>query len=167
VLAGGKTVPQLKKIVSKEYQEQIDNLTLTLILKVMNANLAYIFGEVSNPSRYLMEGNETVSQVISRAGGVTDEAERSTVLVISRDKNRRPWGRLVNLENILRDGDISQDIVLNQYDIVYVPRSRIAKSNLWVEQYINKMIPSNLIGPYELGGATFSGSLIEQKPINQ
>lgn len=165
VLAGGKTLPELKKVLTEKYQEQVDNLTITLILKVMKANVAYIFGEVNKPDVYLMDKNLTVSQLVSRAGGVNDRAERSTVLVISRDKKRRPWGRLVDLEQIVYDGDVSQDVVLNQYDVVYVPRSKIARMNLFVEQYINNMIPPNLIGPYELGGQAFDGNLIEYSPI--
>ncbi len=165
VLGGGKTLPELKTVVQKKYKEQIDNLTVTMILKVMKANLAYVFGEVKNPNSYLMNKNLTVSQLISRAGGLQIAAERSTVLVISRDKKRRPVGRLVDLEKILRDGDISQDLVLNQYDVVYVPRTTISKRNLWIEQYINRMIPTSLIGAYELGGQAFGGTVINVPPL--
>ena len=164
ILAGGITLPELKKVVQEKYQEQIDNLTVTIILKVMKANLAYIMGEVEKPDGYLMQRNLTVSQLLSRAGGVLDTAEKSTILIISRDEKRRPVGRLLNLEKILYDGDISQDILLSQYSIVYVPKSKIARRNLWVDQYIQRMIPSNLIGPFEMGGSVVSGSLIELTP---
>ena len=165
VLAGGKPLPEVKEILTKQYQAQVDNLTITLILKVMKANLVYIMGEVNSPNSYLIDGSITVSQLVARAGGIKDTAEKSTVLVISRDKKRRPWGRLVNLEKVLYDGDLSQDLVLQQYDIVYVPKSAIARRNLFVQQYIQNMIPSNLIGPYDVGGVLFDGSLINTKPI--
>jgi len=32
---------------------------------------------------------------------IEDTAEKSTILVISRNKERKPWGRLVNLEKVL------------------------------------------------------------------
>ena len=165
VLAGGKTLPQLKKILTELYQKQIDNLTITLILKVMNANRVYVLGEVAKPNYYIMNGPMTVTQVLAMAGGVLNTANKSTILVISRDKNRRPWGRLINLKKILYDGDLSMDIVLHQYDIVFVPKSAIARRDLFVEQYINKMIPSALIGPYDIGGTLFNGSLINTQPI--
>ena len=165
VLAGGKTLPEVKEIVSKQYQAQIDNLTITLILKVMKANLVYIMGEVLRPNSYLIDGSITVSQLVSRAGGAKDTAEKTTILVISRDKKRRPWGRLVDLEKVLYRGDLSQDLVLQQYDIVYVPKSTIARRNLFVQQYIQNMIPSNLIGPYDLGGKLFDSSIIDTEPI--
>ncbi len=152
IMAKGKTMPELKEIATKEYTKIIDNLTVSLILKVMKANVVYINGEVAKPDYYLMEGPSTVSQILSRAGGALNTAELSTVLVISRDKDRRPWGRLVDLKEVIHEGNLSKDITLQQYDVVYVPKSGIARANLFVEQYINNMIPSNLIAPYELGG---------------
>lgn len=56
---------------------------------------------------------------------------------------------------------MSHDIVLNQYDIVFVPKSSIARRNLWVQQYIENMIPRSLIGSYDLGGQAFGGTLID------
>lgn len=162
VLAGGKTLPELKEILTKQYQAQVDNLTITLILKNMTANIAYIMGEIANPGKYLIQGTNNVAQLLARAGGAKDTAEKSTILVISRDKKRRPWGRLVNLEKVLYDGDTSQDLILNQYDVVYVPKSKIARRNLFVEQYINGLIPEQLIGSYSLGGSVFGGTLIDQ-----
>lgn len=159
IMAKGKTMPELKEITIKEYSRLIDNLTVSLILKVMKANVVYINGEVAKPDYYLMEGPSTVSQILSRAGGALDTAELSTVLVISRDKDRRPWGRLLDLKEVIYEGNISRDITLQQYDVVYIPKSGIARANLFVEQYINKMIPNNLLDPYELGG------WVIQKPI--
>jgi len=166
VLAGGKTLPELKKILTQQYQAQVDNLTITLVLQEMKANLVYIMGEVQKPDKYLIDGTTSIAQLIARAGGFRDTAEKSTILVISRDKKRRPWGRLVDMEKVLYRGDMSQDIILHQYDVVHVPKSAIARANLFIKQYINDMIPNNLIGPYELGGPIFDGPLINVKPIN-
>ncbi|MDY7032762.1 MAG: polysaccharide biosynthesis/export family protein [Thermodesulfobacteriota bacterium] len=160
ILARGRTLPELRKIVTEEYRKLIDNLTVSLILKVMKANLVYVMGEVRQPNYYLMEGPHSVSQIIARAGGVLDSAEKRTVLVISRDKDRKPWGRLVNLKKILHSGDISQDILLQQYDIVYVPKTSIARRNLFVEQYINRMVPDFFSADYFIGG-----TLVDHEPI--
>ncbi|MCD4675482.1 MAG: polysaccharide biosynthesis/export family protein [Desulfobacula sp.] len=165
IMAKGKTMPELGELATREYAKLIDNLTISLILKVMKANLVYIMGQVEKPDYYLMEGPHTVSQILSRAGGALDTAKLNTVLVISRDKERRPWGRLLDLEKVLSEGNISEDIVLQQYDVVFVPKSKIARMNLFVEQYINRMIPSNLLGPYDLGGRLIDGSVIEHKPL--
>jgi protein involved in polysaccharide export with SLBB domain len=152
IMARGRTVPELKALATEEYKKLIDNLTVSLILKVMKANLVYVMGEVASPNSYIMEGPQSVSQILARAGGVMNTADRSTILVISRDENRRPWGRLVNLKEILYDGNISQDIILQQYDVVYVPKTAIARRNLFFEQYIDNMIPEAFSANYVIGG---------------
>lgn len=165
ILAKGKTMPELKDVATQQYAQLIDNLTVTLILKVMKANLVYIMGEVQKPNYYLMEHPHTVSQIVSRAGGVLDTAETDTILVISRNEQRKPWARLLNLSEVISEGNLAKDIVLNQYDIVYVPKSRIARRNLFVDQYIQRMIPSNLLDPYQLGGSLIEGNVIEHNPL--
>ena len=165
IMAKGKTMPELKKLATQEYSKLIDNLTVSLILKVMKANLVYVMGEVAKPNYYLMEGPHTVTQILSRAGGVLNTGEKSTILVISRNEDRKPWGRLLNLNKVISEGNISEDLVLQQYDVVYVPKSTIARMNLFVEQYINKMIPSNLLEPYNIGGSLIRGNVIEHDPL--
>lgn len=160
IMARGKTLPELKQAITVEYDKIIDNLTLSIVLWEMNANLVYVSGEVGKPDYYLMEGPNTVSQIIARAGGILNTGEKNTVLVISRDKLRRPWGRLVDLTKIYSTGDISQDLVLQQYDVVYVPKTSIARRNLFVDQYISRMVPSFFTAGYNVGGV-----LVDHAPI--
>lgn len=160
IKAEAMTLPKLRKIASEEYSKLIDNLTVSLILKIMKANLVYVFGEVENPNVYLMQGRTTVTQILATAGGVLDTAQKRTILVVSRDKERRPWGRLVNLEKIIQEGNISRDITLNQYDIIYVPKSAIARADLWVDQHINQIVPEFISADYNLGG-----KFIEHDPV--
>lgn len=152
VMARGKTLPELKRAITAEYDKIIDNLTLSIVLWEMKANLVYITGEVAKPDYYLMEGPNTVSQIVARAGGFLDTSEKKSVLVISRDEQRRPWGRLVDMEKVFSSGDISQDVVLHQYDVVYVPKSSIARRDLFVEQYISRLLPSFFTAGYNVGG---------------
>lgn len=141
IKASGRSVPQLKKVATVEYSKLIDNLTISLILKVMKANLVYVMGEVQNPNYYLMEGPTTVTQILARSGGVLNTAEKETVLIVTRDKKRRPVGKIVNLKEIIEKGNIGYDVLLNQYDVVYVPKTRIARADVFVDQYINQIVP--------------------------
>jgi hypothetical protein len=40
--------------------------------------------------------------------------------------------------------DLTQDLPLQAYDVVVVPRSGIANLGRWVDQYIRRVIPFNL-----------------------
>jgi hypothetical protein len=45
------------------------------------------------------------------------------------------------LKEFRQNKDITQDILLMPFDIVYVPRSKIANIDLFVDLYIRRMIP--------------------------
>ena len=47
----------------------------------------------------------------------------------------------VNLQAFMENTDPTQDPVLEPYDVVFVPRSRIADVNLLVAQYLRENIP--------------------------
>ena len=95
--------------------------------------------EVGKPHKFDLHkiGSDlTVSQSIAMAGGLKDTARRHEVRVIRRNTENKPFVIPVNLDKIWNGTDVSQDIVLQPYDIVYVPKSTIANVNVWVQQYI-------------------------------
>ena len=86
-------------------------------------------------------GYMTVLQAISQAGGVKDTARITEVIVIRRGADNKPLVIPVNVKKAIDGADMSQDIILRPFDIVYVPKSAIANVNVWVDQYIRKNIP--------------------------
>lgn len=141
IKAVGMTVPQLKQVVTRKYQEKIENVAISLMLEKANSNLAYVLGEVRRPDFYRMDTPTSVSQILSRAGIIFETAELTTILVISRSQDNRPVGRLFNFEEVLAQANIGNDFLLKQYDVVYVPKTKITKVNVFVEQYINRIVP--------------------------
>ena len=160
MVAAGKTIPALRREVQEEYSKLIDHITVDLILKVMNANLVYVTGQVEEPNVYLMKGPTTVLQLMSMAGGVLPTGDSSTIMVITRDEEKKPLARLLNLQEVISEGKIHQDILLQQYDVVYVPKTTIARRNLFIAQYINGMIPDFFNANYNIGG-----TLVNHEPL--
>lgn len=142
VYAKGLTLPQLRAQVTKEYSRIINNLKITLILKILKNNVIYVLGEVKNPNIYLMDRPTSVMQALSMAGGLLDTAKKETVLVVRLNKDRNPEAKLVNIKKIIAEGNIANDLLLQQYDIVYVPKTEIAQADLWVSQHLTQLIPS-------------------------
>ncbi len=140
-LIAGLSVSQVKDILEREYKKINGNISLSVFLEEMNSNVVYVMGEVKKPQMVLMESPTTVTQVVAKAEGFSDAANLNTVLIISRNKNGNPVGRLIDLERVIEAGNIGQDILLRQYDVVYIPKSTIAKADLFVEQFINGLIP--------------------------
>ena len=99
-------------------------------LENTNSNLVYVNGEVRKPDSYQLVQPTTVTQILSQAGIIWENAKLSSVLVISRSPDGRPMGRLVNLSKVVGEGNIGHDVMLKRFDIVYVPRNAITNANL-------------------------------------
>ncbi|MCT7975693.1 SLBB domain-containing protein [Laspinema olomoucense] len=89
-------------------------------------NIAVV-GEVSRPGSYTVTrmdetgGLLTVTRALETAGGVTQSAQLGEIQVL-RQPQAGPARRIpVNLWALLREGDLSQDIILQQGDTIYVP----------------------------------------------
>ena len=75
------------------------------------------------------------------AGGFTDRALREQVILIRRAADGTFKGHSVDMEVVIHGKQPGNDVILEPYDVVFVPRSKIANMNLWIEQYIRNMLP--------------------------
>ena len=60
--------------------------------------------------------------------------------MLIRHKDGKRYGAALDFSEALK-GKEGKPIYLEPYDIVYVPRTTITKVNLWIDQYLTKMIP--------------------------
>lgn len=61
-------------------------------------------------------------------------------MVIIRHKDGKRYGCALDFSDALK-GKETQPFYLEPQDIVYVPRNKISQVNLWIDQYINQIIP--------------------------
>lgn len=84
-----------------------------------------VVGEVTQPGPYQLEteggGRVTLVQALQKAGGITPSANLREVQL--RRQTRNGVGQLfdINLWELLQDGDLNQDLVLQQGDTIFVP----------------------------------------------
>ena len=84
----------------------------------------------------------TLMQALTLAGGVSNSANISQVLLLRNDANNELKVHQIDTDKILNNE--IPDVYLSRNDVVYVPRSPIADKNIWMDQYINNMIPDFL-----------------------
>jgi len=139
--AAGSTPEQLTDRLKREYSTQLKEPDIVVIVRAFAAQRVFVDGEVAKPGLVPLTGPTTVLQAISQAGGILYTGQATEVLVIRRGTDNRPLTMVVNLEKA-RDGtDLSQDIYMKPFDIVYVPKTAINTANLWIEQYLTRMVP--------------------------
>jgi len=141
VVAGGRTPAELTVILKDIYSRELKRPDVTVIVRSFGNQRVYVDGEVGKPGLVPLTGPTTVLQAIVQAGGFVYTGKTSDVMVIRRGSEGQPLAMMVNLAKVHDRTDLAQDIFLKPFDIVYVPKSAIANANLWIEQYLNRMVP--------------------------
>ena len=85
----------------------------------------FVLGEVVNPGVFILDNAKTAIEAVSRAGGFTEDANKSSVVLIRGDFDNPELARL-NLENFLLKGKGGENPALMAGDVVYVPQSFVA-----------------------------------------
>jgi protein involved in polysaccharide export with SLBB domain len=85
----------------------------------------------------------TSLMAVFAAGGFRDTGQSDQVVILRDSGAGRSKIHTLNAPAVLT-GSVP-DIVLEPYDVIFVPMSTIASVDLAVEQYIKRMLPFNLI----------------------
>ncbi|MFC1674562.1 polysaccharide biosynthesis/export family protein [Candidatus Omnitrophota bacterium] len=150
LVAAGSTLTRLDLELTERLKEYIKYPEVSVLIKKFGGLKVVILGEVNFPAAYSLPGRPTVLEAIALAGGFTDDAVLSSVIVIQGGL-REPKGVRVNLNRAIMRADMSQNLVLNAQDIVYVPKKFIANLNYFISQVISP-ISSGAQDTYTLQG---------------
>ena len=141
VRAGGRTPAELTALLKETYSRELKKPDVAVIVRSFSSQRVYVDGEVAKPGLIPLTGPTTVLQAISQAGGSLYTGNATDVMVIRRGPENQPLATMVNMKKVRNGTDLAQDIYLKPFDIVYVPKTAIADVNLWIEQYLNRMVP--------------------------
>ena len=97
----------------------------TFYVPTKDTKKVYVLGQVVNQKAIDIKGPYRLVDAIADAGGTTSRAVTKSVVVVRKGIGS-PKGILINLDQILKKADLSQNIELMPGDIIYVPRSFIA-----------------------------------------
>ena len=93
----------------------------------------YVLGEVNAQGVYSLRDAQDLVGAIALAGNITRLAtEENTLIVREYEPGKKPLVMMADLRAILRQGDLSQNIPLEDGDLVYVPRMLIGDINDWI-----------------------------------
>ena len=155
VLARGNTPASLAEMLEADYAEAgVVGPDVVVRLRRAAGLRVFIGGEVGDPGMIVHEGHLNLVSAIMQAGGVTDRGSLRRVIVL-RDPGdgSQPLQAVVNVAELI-DGERPSP-PLQPYDVILVPKSTIAQLNLYVDQYIVKMIPGNM--SYAVGFSYLKG----------
>jgi protein involved in polysaccharide export with SLBB domain len=142
VTAAGKTPRQLGTELTRAYAKFLNDAEITVTLSESAGLLVYVGGEVAKPAMLPIKDELTLSQSIAEAGGFLPSANKEQVLIVRQTADGRHRTLQANAEQVLSNE--AGEIYLRRHDVVYVPKSQIAKVDQFVDQYINQVIPRSV-----------------------
>ena len=115
----GLTTAQLRKALEEKYKEFTVDPFITIRVEGIASSEVFLVGQVGRPGAFALNGNETLLQILTRAGGLAVFADRSNLRVVRRD-GQKITEYIVDYDSIIK-GDLKQDILLRPGDRIIVP----------------------------------------------
>ena len=145
VQAAGLTPSQLASSIDKAYSNELRNPGAVVHLNNLPSRQVYVEGEVTKPGSFPLQPGMTAVQALALAGGVTDNSDPESAILIRRDACGQSQGSKIDLAAATKKPGSAEDVALAARDVVVVPKSGIANADLWVKQHIRDILP---VEPY-------------------
>jgi protein involved in polysaccharide export with SLBB domain len=166
VVAAGKTPDQFAKELVRAYDNYVEHSEFSVNVDEAAALIVYVGGEVAKPTVLPLKGDLTLLQSITEAGGFLSTANKQQVLIVRQTANRTFRTLQANADQVLHNE--ADEIYLRQHDIVFVPKSAIAKVDQFVDQYLSQTVPRWIIATfgfnYLLNGASVAAPTVVTSP---
>lgn len=140
--ADGATTADIEARIAAAARAALNNPIVTVGVEEAAASVVYVGGQVQRAGAYPLAGRRGLMEHVLLAGGLLEQARMDQVALIRRNPEGRPMLRQVNLQAFAGTG-LGDDVALQPGDIIFVPRSRIAEINLWIEQFVNRTLQIN------------------------
>jgi polysaccharide export outer membrane protein len=109
VRAEGLTPMELRDVLVRRFSEYMPNPEVSVIVQEVRSPKASVLGEVVHPGRYELKGRTTVLDLLAAAGGLTEFASRSRIVVL-RDGGSRARRLRFDYDKAMVDGDANFEL---------------------------------------------------------
>lgn len=144
VIAAGRTIEEVQTEIEVKMAELLLDPRASIVLSSVAEQPVYVLGEVKDPGAVMSTGTMRLSMAVAQAGGILSSGQPSSVMIIRTTGVEEATAIKVDLGQVLSGGDLSQDLVLEPYDVVFVPQSIIGKVNEFVDLFFNQIAPAQL-----------------------
>ena len=121
------TVPELTNSIETAYQRILYKPVAAVSLKEFEKPYFIAGGQVAHPGKYTLHGNTSLAEAIAMAGGFTEKAKHSQVLLFRRVSAEWAEARVIDIKKMLSDKNLREDPYLQSGDMLVVPQNRISK----------------------------------------
>ncbi|MEL6492003.1 MAG: SLBB domain-containing protein [Cyanobacteria bacterium J06621_3] len=169
IVVSGMTLNQAGDMIAERYFYQLQDPIVSINVLQQRPLQIAITGEITQPGLYTLSAEGTnyprIFEALQQAGGLTQAANLKQVEVRRQDVNGTQSTLTINLLALLQNGDISQNIYLQDGDAISIPSAseidqvalnELSLSNLRAN--LSRPVDVAIVGavtqpgPYQLGG---------------
>jgi protein involved in polysaccharide export with SLBB domain len=140
ILVVGMTTQNLTEKLRERYARILFTPEISVLVRTFAGQKAFVGGEVSTPGIVSFDGPPTLLQALIQVGWIKRSAQLQNVVIVRNSGVARPDVLFVNIEQWLEEPEQTSPVLLQPFDVVYVPKTRVAKVNDFITQYIDDPI---------------------------
>jgi polysaccharide export outer membrane protein len=126
VEAANSTVKELSKKVETILADgYVVDPQVNIFIKEFRSQKATILGEVKSPGLYEMEGYTSLLELISTAGGLTENASIEVVIHRKELANQKEQTINIDLRQLMEEGQNSKNIQVIDGDNIFIPKKKV------------------------------------------
>lgn len=118
VNVNNRTVDNVTKEISERLAEYIIDPQVTMNIIKLGTTRVYVLGQVRQQGALELDKSHTLLDAVGKAGGFTNKSAKKKVYVVRNGADK--FACKVNLLDVLKGGDTSLNIELNEGDCVYI-----------------------------------------------
>jgi polysaccharide biosynthesis/export protein len=135
-----ETLPELVSTLQTAYSKILNKPAISVLMKNFESPYLIANGQVGHPGKYTLHGETTVTEGLAMAGGLTDKSKHSQVVLFRRVSSQWTEARVLDVKQMLKDRNLSEDYILRPGDMIYVPQNTMSK--------IARFIPTSSMNTY-------------------
>jgi polysaccharide biosynthesis/export protein len=126
LVAVGKTPAQLARDMETVLGEYVRNPKVNVIVSGAQSsfNQVKVIGQVKTPESIAFREGMTVLDLVLHAGGLTDFAAGNRAKLVRPNGRGKENERRIKLDDLVRKGKLSENVLLQPGDVLIVPESR-------------------------------------------
>ena len=121
---GGLTISEAEKTIANALLtgKFLKQPQVSILVTQLKGSQASVLGNAVRPGRYSLElANTRLSDLMALAGGIAPDG--NDILTVTGMRDGKPFRKQIDFRVLFRGGDPSQDIVIQNNDVVYVDKA--------------------------------------------
>lgn len=148
IKVAGYSPAQVDSLLEKAYGDKLVNPEVAVIVKNSVNLKVFVGGEVQSPGLVSIDGGLNLLSAVFQAGGFKSSAQLSQIVLLRNDALTHEVKTMTfDLRDALGGKSAQANVALHPSDVIYVPKSGIARANQFMDEFVQGLLPvSTLTG---------------------